>query len=84
VLSLRNLWLRDAFDGLLCLLRKLREVLSSEKCVVSSLTAIRVPAGTKKLVAVLFLSKYVPMVGTIFMCADCFLCVVSDDLVSFS
>jgi hypothetical protein len=38
--------------------------------------------GKKKKRAVLiFLGRYVPMTETIFTCIDCFLCVVSGDLV---
>ncbi len=52
--------------------------------LVNNLTAIRVPAGTKKLTVVLFLGRYVPMAVTIFTFVDCFLCDVSGDLVSFN
>jgi hypothetical protein len=50
----------------------------------NSLTAIRVPARMKKMAVVLFLGRYVTMAGTIVACIDCFLCVVSGDLVFFA
>jgi hypothetical protein len=50
----------------------------------NGLTTIRVLAGTKKLAVVLLLGRYILMEGTIFTCIDCFLCVVSGDLVFFA